>query len=67
MVRYIAQRLGTAVLALLAVACLAVVLTRSAPGDPWLDVKHHSGQREAVLDARYGLDRPLPAQVGSYL
>lgn len=67
MVRYIAQRLGTAVLALLAVACLAVVLTRSAPGDPWLDVKHNSGQREAVLDARYGLDRPLPAQVGSYL
>lgn len=67
MARYLVRRLLTAAAALLAVACLTVALTRAAPGDPWLEMRNPSEQREAVLDARYGLDQPLPVQIASYL
>ncbi|MCC6250393.1 MAG: ABC transporter permease [Rubrivivax sp.] len=55
----------------LAVVVLNFVLVHSAPGDPVETIAGASGgmseDLKAELRAQYGLDRPLPAQLGVYL
>ena len=67
MLGLIRRRLFTALPTLAAVVILSFVLMRLAPGGPFdgerpLDPK----TREALMSA-YGLDRPLPEQIGLYL
>lgn len=69
MIRYIARRLGQAVMIVAIVAVITFVLIHLAPGDPFsavLDNPNVSESVRATLRAQYGLDRPLPEQFLRY-
>jgi oligopeptide transport system permease protein len=63
----VASRLGEAALTLLAVFTLSFLLMRFAPGSPFDRERPLSPAVRAALEARYGLDRPLPQQYLSTL
>jgi peptide/nickel transport system permease protein len=68
-IRYIARRLGQAVMIVAIVAVITFVLIHLAPGDPFsavLDNPNVSESVRATLRAQYGLDRPLPEQFLRY-
>jgi peptide/nickel transport system permease protein len=60
---YLARRLARAVLLLFAVSLLCFLLTRVAPGSFFDEIRLNpqiSPQTIAALQARYGLNQPLP-------
>jgi peptide/nickel transport system permease protein len=69
--RALATRLAQALLLVLAVVVLNFVLVHAAPGDPVETIAGASGgmspELMAQLRAQYGLDKPLPVQLGVYL
>lgn len=69
--RFIAQRLLQALLLIAAVVVLNFALVHAAPGDPVETIAGASGgmseELKAELRASYGLDKPLPVQLGVYL
>jgi len=68
-IRYIARRLGQAVMIVAIVAVITFVLIHLAPGDPFSAVMDNPNVSESVratLRAQYGLDRPLPEQFFRY-
>ncbi|RZI68495.1 ABC transporter permease [Variovorax guangxiensis] len=69
--RFIAQRLLQAFLLVAAVVVLNFALVHAAPGDPVETIAGASGgmseELKAELRASYGLDKPLPVQLGVYL
>lgn len=69
--RAFAMRLLQAVLLVLAVVVLNFVLVHAAPGDPVETIAGASGgmspELMAQLRTQYGLDKPLPVQLGVYL
>lgn len=71
MPRYIASRLLQGLALVLAVVVLNFVLVHAAPGDPVETIAGASGgmspEMMAQLRTQYGLDRPLPVQLGVYL
>jgi len=71
MLRYAASRLLQGLALVLAVVVLNFVLVHAAPGDPVETIAGASGGMSAELMAelrtQYGLDRPLPVQLGVYL
>ncbi|HJQ54502.1 MAG TPA: ABC transporter permease [Gemmatimonadaceae bacterium] len=69
MIRYLARRLGQAVMIVVIVAVITFVLIHLAPGDPFsavVDNPNVSENVRATLRAQYGLDRPLPEQFLKY-
>ena len=70
MIRYIARRLGQAVVIVAIVAAITFALIHLAPGDPFsavLDNPNVSERVRETLRAQYGLDRPLPEQFVRYI
>lgn len=70
MLRYIARRLGQAVVIVAVVAAITFSLIHLAPGDPFsavMDNPNVSEKVRATLRAQYGLDRPLPEQFVRYV
>ncbi|MBU1358163.1 MAG: ABC transporter permease [Gammaproteobacteria bacterium] len=71
MLRYVSSRLLQAVGLVLAVVVLNFMLVHAAPGDPVETIAGASGgmspELMAKLRAQYGLDKPLPVQLGVYL
>lgn len=71
MLRYTASRLLQALALVLAVVVLNFVLVHAAPGDPVETIAGASGgmspELMAQLRTQYGLDKPLPVQLGVYL
>ena len=67
MAKYTLKRLGWAVLTLLVIASLTFLLMNSIPGGPWSSEKALSAQTIQALNEKYGLDKPLVAQLGIYL
>lgn len=67
MAKYFAKRLGMALLTILLVACVTFLLMNAVPGSPWLSEKTPSEQTLAALNAKYGLDKPVPVQLAKYL
>ncbi|WP_373216732.1 ABC transporter permease [Ruminococcus sp. 5_1_39BFAA] len=67
MAKYFAKRLGMALLTILLVACVTFLLMNAVPGSPWLSEKTPSEQTLAALNAKYGLDKPVPVQLVKYL
>ena len=70
MIRYIARRLGQAVVIVAIVAAITFALIHLAPGDPFSAVLDNPNVSETVretLRAQYGLDRPLPEQFVRYV
>ncbi|MDR3276139.1 MAG: ABC transporter permease [Treponema sp.] len=67
MVSYIIKRVLLALLTLLFVVCLTFILMNTVPGGPFLQEKAISAQTMAALEAKYGLDKPLPVQLKNYI
>ena len=67
MAKYTLKRLGWAILTLLVIASLTFLLMNSIPGGPWTSEKTLSAQTIQALNEKYGLDKPLVAQLGIYL
>ena len=71
MLKLVASRLAQGLALVLAVVVLNFVLVHAAPGDPVETIAGASGgmdeKLQAELRAKYGLDRPLPVQLGIYL
>ncbi|MFN8636165.1 MAG: ABC transporter permease [Chloroflexota bacterium] len=66
---YVLQRIAQAVPVLLVLVVFNFVLIHAAPGDPIYLLAGQSGDATyyAEMRARFGLDRPLPEQLGRYL
>src|SRR6266496_3615953 len=66
---YVFQRLAQAVPVLLGLLVFNFVLIHSAPGDPIYVLAGQSGDAAyyAEMRGRFGLDRPLPEQLGRYI
>ena len=67
MLKYIAKRLGLAIVTIWAVATLTFILMNMVPGGPFLSEKAISPQATAALEAKYGLDKPLFQQYLTYM
>ena len=67
MLDLIRRRLLTALPTLAAVVILSFLLMRVAPGGPFDGERPLDPETRAALMASYGLDRPLPEQIGRYL
>lgn len=67
MLKYIAKRIGLAVVTIWAVATLTFFLMNMVPGGPFLSEKAISPQATAALEAKYGLDKPLFQQYLTYI
>jgi peptide/nickel transport system permease protein len=71
MLKFVASRLLQGLALVLAVVVLNFMLVHAAPGDPVETIAGASGgmdeKLQAELRAQYGLDRPLPVQLGIYL
>ena len=68
--RWLASRLGQAVVTALLAITLTFFIMRAAPGDPLArlgDERPLTPAEAAVLRARYGLDQPLARQFASFL
>ena len=70
-IRYITSRLLQAIALVLAVVVLNFFLVHAAPGDPVETIAGASGgmseELKADLRTKFGLDKPLPVQLGVYL
>lgn len=67
MARYILQRLLMSVVTLVVVATVTFFLMHAVPGDP---IKQEKAMNEVIyknLQERYGLDKPLAVQYGTYM
>lgn len=67
MAKYTLKRLGWAVLTLLVIASLTFLLMNAIPGGPWQSEKALSAATIQSLNEKYGLDKPVYAQLGIYL
>src|ERR1700736_2820996 len=71
MLAFIAQRIGKAVVVLLAIVVLNFFLIRMAPGDPALVMDGEAGAGDKIFVAqlreKFGLDKPLPVQLYTYV
>src|SRR3954454_13927679 len=66
---YVLQRMAQAVPVLLGLLVFNFILIHTAPGDPIYLLAGQSGDAAyyAEMRARFGLDRPLPEQLGRYV
>ena len=66
MLKYIAKRVMISVITILIILAALFTMLHSMPGSPFNDEKITEVQR-ANLEAKDGLDQPLPVQFGNYL
>lgn len=64
---YILKRIGLAVLTIWVVITVTFFVMRAVPGGPFLSEKAISESAMKALEAKYGLDKPLMVQYGTYL
>ena len=67
MLKYVAKRIGLAVVTIWVVATITFFLMNMVPGGPFLSEKAISPQATAALEAKYGLDKPLYQQYFTYI
>ncbi|WP_010256972.1 ABC transporter permease [Treponema primitia] len=67
MAGYFIKRILLALATLLLVICLTFILMNTVPGGPFLGEKAISARVLAELEAKYGLDKPLPVQLKNYV
>lgn len=65
--KYIVKRLGLAIATVFVVATLTFFLMNMVPGGPFMSEKAVSPKAQAALEAKYGLDKPLPQQYVTYM
>ena len=64
---YILKRLALAVLTVWIVITVTFFVMRAVPGGPFVGEKATTPAAQAALEAKYGLDKPLPEQYFTYL
>lgn len=67
MLKYVAKRIGLAIITIWVVATITFFLMNMVPGGPFLSEKAISPQATAALEAKYGLDKPLFQQYLTYI
>lgn len=67
MIRFTVSRLIQSIFVVFAVFTLTFFMIRLAPGDPFAGEKAMPEDVRKVMNARYGLDQPLPVQYGRTL
>ena len=67
MAKYIAKRIGLAIVTIWAVATITFFLMNMVPGGPFLSEKAISPQATAALEAKYGLDKPMFQRYLTYM
>jgi oligopeptide transport system permease protein len=67
MLTFLLRRLLVAVPTLFLVVTLAFFMMRAAPGSPFQGQRKLTPEIERAVNAKYGLDRPLPVQYVKYL
>ena len=64
---YILKRIALAVLTVWVVITVTFFVMRAVPGGPFMSEKAISETAQAALEAKYGLDKPVPEQYLTYL
>ena len=64
---WLARRIGTMALTLLAIVTLTFALMHAVPGGPFVSERMLAPEIEAALNAKFGLDQPLWRQYLNYL
>ena len=64
---YILKRIALAILTVWVVITVTFFVMRAVPGGPFMSEKAISESAQAALEAKYGLDKPLPVQYFTYL
>jgi oligopeptide transport system permease protein len=67
MLSFLLRRLLVAVPTMFLVVTVAFFMMRAAPGNPFLGDRKLAPEIEKAVNAKYGLDRPLPVQYVNYL
>ena len=67
MAKYIVKRIVMAVITLFIIASLTFLLMNAVPGSPFMTEKGTTPEQMAMLEKKYGLDKPLPIQLKNYL
>lgn len=67
MTKYIGKRLIYMVITLALIATFTFFLMKILPGSPVASADKLSPEQRAVVEARYGLDKPLPVQYFDYM
>lgn len=64
---YILKRIVLAILTVWVVITVTFFVMRAVPGGPFMSEKAITPAAQAALEAKYGLDKPLMVQYGTYL
>jgi oligopeptide transport system permease protein len=67
MLYFILRRIGVAIPTLLILIVISFLLMYSAPGGPFTSERPLPPEVLANIEAKYGLDRPLPTQIVNYV
>lgn len=67
MVKYILKRIGTMIVAMLAIMIIVFCIMHAVPGSPFTSDRKVNEEVEQALNEKYGLDQPLPVQFLNYL
>ncbi|SFQ07625.1 oligopeptide transport system permease protein [Lachnospiraceae bacterium XBB1006] len=67
MTKYVIKRLVIAIFTILIIASLTFLLMNAVPGSPFLTEHGVSDDTMLALEAKYGMDKPLPIQLKNYL
>ena len=67
MAKYIAKRIGLAIVTCWLVATLTFFLMNLVPGGPFMAEKALTPQAQQAMMEKYGLDKPLPEQYTIYM
>jgi len=67
MAKYIVKRIGMAIVTILIIATLTFLLMNAVPGSPFMTERGTTQEQMDILEAKYGLDKPLPIQLKNYL
>ncbi|MFV0351808.1 MAG: ABC transporter permease [Oscillospiraceae bacterium] len=67
MARYAIKRVALAVLTILVVTTITFFLMNMVPGGPFISEKAMTAEAMAALNAKYGLDQPIPVQFAKYV
>ena len=64
---YVLKRIALAILTVWIVITITFFVSRAVPGGPFASEKAITPAAQAALEAKYGLDKPLMEQYGTYL
>ena len=67
MVKFILKRIGTMIIAMFMIILITFTLMHSIPGGPFTNTKGVPEEVTQAMEAKYGLDQPMPVQLVKYL